>query len=286
MEELLERLYISLRDVFGGQLGLKDLEKFENGEIDVFKTYLCLSKSQRDFRKLLELSAINKEVLVSEFSKDFVNNALKNGSLLNGATINNDRLFIGTAGLYKYYILKDLDLSQVFISFDEHKFRQEKIKLKLQEKVWCIFLILFDAVSEEKVLDTTKLSNLKLNQYFNFFKLIEAELIKQELVLGKEIGWGTGKDVGFRKFITNNVDLPSTGIYNDRPTSKYWLDFGKKKNVTFLLNLILDSYSVEERILANSLFSEVLRNLSNQLLTVLHEMPRELNGYVVEELRS
>jgi len=89
-----------------------------------------------------------------------------------------------------------------------------------------------------------------------------------------------------RKFSTNNVDLPNTGIYNDRPTSMYWLDFGKKKNVSFLLNLILDTYVGKERILANDLFFEVLRHLSNQMLIELDELPRDFNSYLIEELQS
>ena len=106
------------------------------------------------------------------------------------------------------------------------------------------------------------------------------------MILGKKIGWGTGKDVNFRKFITNNVDLPNTGIYNDRPTSMYWLDFGKKKNVSFLLDLFFDAYNNEERLVANVLFLEALRQMSNKMLTELGEIPSDLNTLLVMELSN
>ena len=116
--------------------------------------------------------------------------------------------------------------------------------------------------------------------------MIEAELVKNGLVLGKKISWGSGKDISFRKFITNNVDLPNTGIYNDRPTSMYWLDLKKRKNVAFLLSLILDSYDGEKRIMANDVFLVVLRHMSNQMLIELGEIPIPLNNYLLEELSS
>ena len=66
----------------------------------------------------------------------------------------------------------------------------------------------------------------------------------------------------------------------------YWLDIKDKKNVIFLLNLILDSYTGEKRLLANDLFFEVLRHLSNQMLIDLREIPRAFNNYLIEELRG
>ena len=286
MEELLEELFSRLRQTFENQLSVKDLKCTHTGDIDVFKTYVSLSKSQKDFRKLIESSARNKESLELEFSKAVVKSALSDKFIRNGSTINSDKIFICSNGLYHYYRLKKYNLNNVFIEFDNSKFVQEKLKLKTQEKIWCIFLILFDAVSQDKILDTTKLKPRILNQYFQFFELIEVELHNYGLNIGKKIGWGTGKDVNFRKFITNNVALPNSGIYNDRPTSKYWLDFSNRKNVAFILDLILDSYTNEERILANNSFIEVLRHLSNQMLPVLQEFPRELNKYLKDDLSS
>ena len=286
MKELLGKLTTSLAETFQSELASKELKSFDNKEIDVFQTFLCLAKTHREFRRLLEASALDKEILDLEFNKELVDKALKNGLLRRGYTINNQKLFIATAGLARYYQLMDYNLSLVFMNYDETRFSQEQPKLKSQEKIWCTFLILFGAHSQDEIFDTTKLNDKKLKQYFEFFKLIEAEMYKHELNLGKKIGWGSGKDIDFRKFITNNVDLPITGIYVNKPNSMYWLDLGKRKYVKFLLDLILDSYSPAERILANNLFLEALRNLSNQILTVLHEVPKELNAFIIDELKN
>jgi len=286
MEKILEKLFLSLSDVFRNQLSLKDQKKMDHGDLDVFKTYLCLSKSQKDFRALIESSAIEKDALEFEFSKELIEITLKQDLIRYGSSINDNKLFIASNGLFHYYSNKGFDLSQVFVAFDEYKFIQDKLKLKLQEKILCIFLILFGAHSKETFLDTSKLDNKTLGNYFRFLQLIESELENHGLILGKKISWGSGKDVSFRKFITNNVDLPNSGIYNDRPTSMYWLDFGKKKNISYLLDLILDSYHDEERVLANSLFFEFLRHMSNQILIELGEIPRELNQHLIDVLTN
>tara|TARA_B100000768_G_C11256279_1_gene366545 strand:- start:162 stop:1022 length:861 start_codon:yes stop_codon:yes gene_type:complete len=286
MEKLLEKLFFSLKEEFEKQLTEKEKKKSIDGEIDVFKTYMSISKSQRDFRALIVSSAINKDILEIEFPKELIASGLKQKLIRRGGTINDNEFFLGSNGLFQHYVNKGLDVNTVFVNFDDNRFNQDKLKLKMQEKLLCIFLILFGADSEENMLDTTKLGEKKLQRYFQFLKLIEAELDRNGLKIGKKISWGSGKDISFRKFITNNVDLPNIGIYNDRPTSMYWLDFGKKRNVSFLMDLIFNTYSAEDRLIANVLFLEVLRHMSNKMLTELGEIPMSLNKYLLEELSS
>ena len=286
MKEILEKLYLSLMKQFEIQLKSQEKKVDDYGKMDVYQTYLTLSKSQRDFRKLIESSAINKDALEVEFSKYEIAQALDKKLIRKGTTINDNKLFISSNGLFEYYRINDLNLNKVFISYDDSKFIQDKLRLKPQEKYFCIFLVLFGAHSEDTLLDTTSLTDNVLNNYFIFLKSIEHELELIGLKLGKKVSWGTGKDVSFRKFITNNVDLPNTGIYNDRPTSMYWLDLGKKRNASYLLDLILDTYEGSQRILANDLFFELLRNLSNRMLTDLGVIPRDLNKNLLEVLKE
>mgnify|MGYP000362426485 CR=1 FL=1 len=65
----------------------------------------------------------------------------------------------------------------------------------------------------EDINNTEGISTKKLKDYHNFFKSIEKEMEDKDISLGKKIGWDTGKDSVFRKFITNNVFLPKTSIY-------------------------------------------------------------------------
>lgn len=284
MEEILKKLYKSLKCVFSKELKTSEKRLDENGEIDVFKTFLTISKSQRDFRNLIEASAISRRELETEFSKLDIDEALKKKLIRRGININENKIFITANGLFEYYSSNNLNLNNVFIALDDFRFTQDKLKLKTQEKLFCIFLILFNACSKETPLNTNLIKIKDLEKYFFFFQIIESELESSGLILGKKVNWGTGKDINFRKFITNNVDLPNTGVYNDRPTAVYWLDFSNKQKTSFLMNLILDNYDADKRILANAIFLDVLRKLSNRMLIELGLIPNDLNSYLVQEL--
>jgi hypothetical protein len=128
------------------------------------------------------------------------------------------------------------------------------------------------------------LNHRDLDKYFSFLFLIEENILNKGIKLGKKITWGSGKDISFRGFITNNVLLPKTGLYHDRPTNNYYLDLSKRKNAIYLLDLILDNYEGAERIMANQLFRESLRELSNLLLSEISIIPSDINRYIIEEL--
>lgn len=284
MEEVLEKLYKSLYTVFEENLKSKEKKYNEQGELDVFKTLLTLSKVQKELVRLVELSAIERAVLVYDFSKEDFEECLKSKMIRQGLTINDSKYFISANGLYHYYKSNGLSIADVFISYDELKFSSEEIVLKSQEKIWCIFLLLFGADGIDNKLNLTKLNQNDLEKYYSFLQLIEAKISEKGLTFGKEIPWSTGKNTNFRRFITNNVLLPKTGIYYDRPTNNYYLDLTTRKNVKYFLDLLLDNYDGVERILANELFRDALRELSNSLLEELSIIPKDLNNIVVEEL--
>lgn len=286
MKEILNKLFLNLKDSFLNELETKFHKKDLNGELDVFKTFLTISKSQKDFKNLIESSGINREILISEFSKVDLDFALNNKFLRYGQNLNSDKIFITTAGLYEFYTLNNLNLYEVFIAFDETKFVQDKIQLKVQEKILCIFLILFGADSKENLLDTTRLSEEELDKFFYFLKLIEKEMITNGIVVGNQINWGSGKDISFRNFLTNNVGLPYTGLYYNRPTSMYWIDLSNKKKVVFLLDLIFDNYDINQKILIYNLFVKILNKLSSLMLTEIGELPRDLNKNLLDVLRG
>tara|TARA_B110000046_G_scaffold7693_1_gene7952 strand:+ start:4335 stop:5207 length:873 start_codon:yes stop_codon:yes gene_type:complete len=290
MIELLEELFISLKDVLINKISPKDRKLFENNELDVLGTLLSLSKNKNDFRMLIESSSISKDEIIFKFNREGIDLAKTKRLIKLGSGINSSKYFISTNGLFEYYKLQDLEVNSAFIAFDDLKFPSIELKLKAQEKIWCVLLILLDATEKESLFDTTQLDQNEMDKYFKFFKIIETELDNSGISLGttqdKKIGWGSGKDTNFRRFITNNVDLNSTGIYNNKPMSKYWIDFSTRKNVSLLLDLILDNYSGSERIEVNDVFYQTLFNLSGLTLTHLNVMPNKLNKFLVEELRG
>lgn len=284
MVEILEFLYNNLSEQLNSLLRGKEKKYDETNNLDVLNTVLTLSKSQKEIIRLFESSAAEKSVLIYQFSKTSFEECISNKLIRQGSTINDTKYFIGIYGLYHLYILKNKSIVETFVSIDEARFKNEEISLKVQEKIWCIFLLLFGADSTENKFDTTILSHNELERFFNFLITIEKVMTNNGIKLGKSISWGTGKDKSFRSFITNNVLLPKTGIYFDRPTNNYFLELTKRKNAIYLIDLILDNYDGAEKILAKDLFKNSLRELTNLMLIDLSIIPKDLNQFILSEL--
>ena len=60
----------------------------------------------------------------------------------------------------------------------------------------------------------------------------------------------------------------------------------KRKNAKYLLDLILDKYVGEERLIVNEIFYDALKELSFKISIELGEMPGEINQYVIQELKG
>jgi hypothetical protein len=287
MEDLLAKLYERISEVFLENLKQKELFFFEDdSSLDVFKTLISLKKNNKDLNELMLKGSTTIEEL-DYFYKDALKHCFDNKFIIKGNSINSDRAFIGINGIVEFYIINSWDIKNGLIAYDINNFIQEKkLVLKSQEKIWCIFLILFGADNIESSFNTEALSQSKLIDYHNFFMSIEKEMEKNEISLGKKIGWKTGKDSVFRKFITNNVDLPKTLLYFKKGQYQYYLDLSKKKKAKFLLDLILDKYEGEQRIMINDLFYDALRELSFRMPIELGEMNEDINKYIIEELKG
>jgi hypothetical protein len=288
MEELLTKLYDSLCEAFQENLKPKEIFKFEDGSsIDVFKTLMFLKKHNNDLNKLMLQGTVSIDEMKYLFGTEVFNKCLDNKYIIRGNSINSDKVFIGANGLFKLYSIKNYNTQEIFIAFDSNNFILDKeLNLKSQEKIWCIFLLLFGADNNKNILNTEGFSTKKLKDYHNFFKSIEKEMEDKDISLGKKVGWDTGKDSVFRKFITNNVDLPKTSIYFNKIRYQYYLDLSKRKNAKYLLNLILDKYAGEERLIVNEIFYDALKELSFKISIELGEIPGEINQYVIQELKG
>lgn len=287
MVEILTALYQNLSDSFVNSLKPKELNNFpENESIDVLNTLMNLKKNKNVINELMLKGAVSVEELIYKYGEQSFKKCLENKYIIKCNSINNDKVFIGTYGLCVLYREKGFKTDYVFNTYDKQNFEAEKLKLKAQEKIWCIFLILFGADNKESSFDTENFSNDQLVKYHSFFKIIEDEIIKNKINLGSKIGWETGKDKVFRKFITNNVDLPRTSLYHNLNKYNYYLDLSSKKNVKFLLDLILDKYHGEERLLINDVFYNVLKDLSDKISIELYEIPADINRFLIEELKA
>lgn len=288
MEELLVKLFDSLSTSFQEKLKTNELYYFENAEgIDAFKTLMFLKKNNNDLNKLMLNGSVSIDELKYLFDKEVLDECFKANFIIKGNLINNDKVFIGANGLFKLYSIKNYNTQEIFKAFDSNNFKLKKeLSLKTQEKIWCIFLMLFGADNANNSFDTEGLSTKKLNEYHKFLISIEKEMNENELKLGKQVGWETGKDSVFRKFITNNVDLPKTSLYFKKGAYQYYLDLSKRKNVIYFLDLILDNYKGEQRLIANEIFYNVLIDLSLKISYDLGERPRAINKFIIEELKN
>jgi hypothetical protein len=288
MEELLTKLYDSLCEAFQENLKPKEIFKFEDeSSIDVFKTLMFLKKHNNVLNKLMLQGSVSIDEMKYLFGTEVFNKCLDNKYIIRGNSINSDKVFIGANGLFMLYSIKNYNTQEVFIAFDSNNFILDKeLTLKSQEKIWCIFLLLFGGDNIENSFNTEGLSSKKLKDYHDFFKSIEKEMEDKDISLGKKIGWETGKDSVFRKFITNNVDLPKTSIYFKKGSYQYYLDLSKRKNAKYLLELILDKYAGEERLIVNEIFYDALKELSFKISIELGEIPGEINQYVIQELKG
>ncbi len=285
MITILSRLYTSLEQTFESKLNRKEKRYFENKTIDVLSTFLTLNKTEIAFREIIESSGIPKEILVYEFEKEKLDLCLSNEYVKFGSGINDGKIFIVSNGLYYYYCANNLNVNSVFVEYDNFRLPQKILKLKSQEKILCIFLILVGADNENSKFDSSVLGNEILDKYFSFFQKIESELENFNIKIGPKIKWGQGKDRNFRLFITNNVLLPHTNIYKQN-NAKYYLDLSKKRNIKIIIDLILDEYKDDQKIMIKEVFFNCLYQLSGLMPISIGIIPPDLNNFLQIELRG
>lgn len=287
MITLLEKLVETLEDAFKSNLKASELKFRRDERLDVFKTYMTLAKTANDFRRLIEKSTMPISVLKESFGGK-VDDALKSKIISRGATINDDKVFINSKGIYKYYLEKNLNIQDVFEAFDNYKFPTQELIIKRQEKILALFLLLMGADSEQNRLITKNNDKDTLRRYREFLIKIDDEIKESGLTIGREFDWNVGKKVAFRSFIQENNNLPKTGIYDFKTSDiSYWLNLEKKRNVSYLVNLVLDEYKdPTDKWMAKEKLNDVLINLSNIIPEILLEVPKDLNKRFVQELRD
>lgn len=287
MITLLEKIKENLEYIFKSELKITELKSNSEGKIDVFKTYVTLAKTELNFRKLIEKSALPindlKEVYGDEFEE-----ALKENFIRRGATINDNKVFITTKGLCKYYIENNLNVLDVFESLDDYKFPTQKLVIKRQEKILSLFLLLMGADSEANRFVTKDKDEATLIRYREFLIEIDDRVKESGLSIGSEFDWNTGKKVTFRGFIQENNHLPKTGIYGFQTGDKsYWLNLEHKRNVSYFVSLLLDEYiDPTDLWIAKEKLHDILQDLSNSIPSLLLEMPKDLNIGFINALRD
>jgi hypothetical protein len=282
MENILIEFNQNLIKILEANIPNKEKKIIAN-QFDTLSTLITLSKTEKVFKELLDSACLDREIIDYNYSKNEIDDLLSKGLLKTSNFKGINKIHITFLGLYELYKLNNWDFSFVFKQIDSHKFPKRTLKLKIQEKLWCIFLILIEADSKDNLFDTNITSNEKLEEYHKFIQIIEQTLINSEVKIGNKVNWNQGKDKNLRSFITNTVDLPKTGIYG-YSGKKYFLDLTTKGNAKLLLDLILDGYEGQKRIIINELLKNCLFKLSGKLLTELNENHSGYNKFIKNEL--
>lgn len=286
MEKLLDILYENMKKTLLEELSNREKKFFPNNELDVFTTLISLNKSELKYRYIIEKGGISREDLELKIVKSNFQEACSRDFIRHGIFANENVYFISTSGLFFYYKINELPVWQVFQAYDDFKLPIRNLRLKIQEKIWVTFLLLVGS-NEQNPFDITKDSERekKLTKYFNFFKLIEIEFKNRGLKMGNLISWGKGKDVDFKKFLTNNVDLPKTGLYEFK-SSKYWLNIKDAKSAKLIVEFLLDEYSGHDLVIAKSLLKKSFKTLEKEILFELNEMTDGVDHKILRELGS
>lgn len=284
MNALIQILINRLEETLLLNIKHKEKKNFLDEKLDILSTLFTIKKNEKDYYNIFEQSAITKENLLLEILKEDIDEALEKKYIKYGNGLSKNKLFITHNGIYYFYNLNSLDIQNTFKSIDELKFPENNLKLKASEKLFCIFLIIIGAVSEKTKLDISSFDSTKFLKYFEFLKTIENELTKNNIQLGEKVKWGQGKNVSFKGLLGNNVDLNKTGVYQSVPGKYYWLNLEGRRNIKFMLDLILNLHVGHDRITANNVLYKTLWTLSNNVLTDLGEIPNPLSDILINEL--
>lgn len=288
MIEILNRMAQELEEVFKRTLKGNDRKLFSKYDENLLVTYGCLGKTERNFREIIEQSSISKSILIYEFSKEEVDLCIEKNYLKYCQTVSKSKdLHISSVGLYRLEAERGMDMELFFNALDDYRLPPLEFKFKPQEKLWCIFLIIVGADSMENAFSLKDKDQTYLDKCFKLLLEIDKRLMDEGVDLGKDINWGSGKDINFRKFITNNTDLPKTGIYlTSGGSDVYGLDLSNRKNIQFILELILDSHESEEILMTKRLLYNSIWDLHNSTHLFINEITPELNTTLIDELRN
>jgi hypothetical protein len=262
--------------------------KFEDYHKDLLVTYLCLTKNEKGFRRLIESSSISEYILTQNFNMNILGYCIEKKFVIRCQTpANVNEYHISAAGIYNLQSQGEVNLESLFVELDRIRLPELSFKLKSEEIILCLFLFIVGADSKENgfILKNTELEK----NSFEFLKKIEETLLSKGISFRKKITFGKGKKINFRKFITENVDLPKTELFHSFNSSNigYYLDLSTRQNIVALLDLILFNYSEHEKVIKKRvLFNELFALSNNAFQDLGGEITPPLNEKLKNELRS
>jgi hypothetical protein len=235
MEEILKTLYISLEHFLA-----KNTKKTQND--DLLTSILLTKTNKKNLLNIFEESAIFKYKLIENRENIETLKLLEDQNLVTKITKNTfDKYFINLNGLF-YFLGEEKFNSENFIKQKNEELFSEstsKIKIKDEEKVFVILLILLGATSSETALQSKdKYENDLLFEFINniYSKLLEGNLFSYN-ENNFAINWNNKKNKNFESFKTNVDSTTMYGIIKSEKNTKgtkWYLDIENENFVSVL----------------------------------------------------
>lgn len=190
-------------------------------------------------------------------------------------TNNNKSYYITIKGLG--YIIKEnnpnFDLLELLVLIDQYKLPRQDFKLKKEEVLLILFLIVCNATSHSKHLTVNNDLHQLSKTYVRLKNLEESLFLLFPKILGARINFSTGKNVSWTRFITNVDELPRTGIYNKKKQDiRYSLTLDNDKSINLLSDLCFSSLSTEEKL---SLKNFITENNIRSIVSMGNQVPNK-----------
>jgi hypothetical protein len=288
---LLELFYQNLKSEFDDK---KNVKKDANStDDDLLSTIVSLNKNAKNFRELLENCGISHSQLSIKLDENssLIDSALERGYIKKcQLTLHLNKYYISFLGIHYYLLNTDpsnYSIENVLTAFEKYRLPdQNDIQINKYEKLIVLFLIIVGADNERNAI------LLKSNEFekncFQLLRLIESKCIENEINLGGNISWGTGKNIGFKRFIGNNDKLPKTMIFKKivNEFEGYYLDLNSPGNSKIIIDLITGQLNSVDKLLMEFKLKKMINDVRQLTSNILEEITPEINLNILNCLGS
>lgn len=235
-----------------------------DGEVDVLGTLLSGVGSKKNLIGLYNHASLKEGLLRLKNLNEF-NELLEKKEITEIYRGEESVFFLNHLGLYNYYQYKGKDFNAIFKALSQVSAKELKVKkLKDEERILVFYLLAYNAVAEDKLIDVRKLNHDQIDQEFNFIKWIGKRLVANNL-LTTEVNWNKSHSKSYTKFWQHLDTISKVGLIVAK-SNRYYLDLSNLTNQKNLLKFYFDTDNT------NSISYEKLRAFSDTYKDVHDEL--------------
>ncbi len=253
-------------------------EFVNHADSEILSVLLKLRKSEKDFRKLFEISSVSESELIIYFGdKLLIEDALSEGLIRNNNTLQHNCYSISLIGIHRFLVTtyENYNFENVLKSIEYYRLPENKLSLNTSEKLLSIFLVVVGADCYENAFKIKSPSFDK--QCLEFMKRLDECCFELEIDLGKRITFHQGKNKSFIGLLGNNVQLPKTMIFNGNANQGYYLDFMNVLNISLLIDLVVEESNELEKYKKKQKIVKLILRMKQLIFEILQEATPEIS---------